>query len=131
VADVNGDGIPDIILTEAETLPARAAWFEGPDWVMHPIRDDLCHAHSLEVADFNGDGTLDILIAEMNLGRKDDPKLYIYLNDGAGNLEEQVFENPIGTHESKVGTFGDNPRPSVVIKPFQPHNRIELWENVT
>ena len=37
----------------------------------------------------------------------------------------------LGTSNFKVGIFGDNPRPSVVIKPYQPHNRIELWENVT
>ena len=131
VADMNGDGIPDIVLAEAETLPGRAAWFEGPDWRMHPLRDDLCHGHSLEIADFNGDGTPDIFIGEMSLGKKDVPQLYFYLNDGKGNFTETAFDNPIGTHESKAGDIGNTGRPSIVVKPYRPHNRIELWENVT
>ena len=62
VADLNGNGNPDIILSEAETYPGRFAWFEWPDWKMHVLRDDLNHAHSLEVADFDGDGTIDIFV---------------------------------------------------------------------
>lgn len=131
VADVNGDGIPDIVLTEAEVKPARVAWFEGPDWKMHLLRDDLCHAHSLQVADFNGDGTPDIFVGEMNLGKKDVPQLLFYLNDGKGNFTEQAFDNPPGTHESKAADIGNTGRLSIVTKPYYPHNCIELWENVT
>ena len=130
VTDVNGDGIPDIILAEAETFPGRIAWFEGPDWKMHMLRDDLTHGHSLELADFNGDGTLDIFLGEMSLGKKEVPQLYFYLNDGSGNYTEQAFDNPIGTHESKVGDFG-NGKPSVVIKPYHPNNRVDLFVNTT
>lgn len=131
VADVNGDGIPDIIISEAETSPGRLAWFEGPDWKTHLLRDDLNHGHSLEVADFNGDGTLDIFVGEMNLGKKEIPQLYFYLNDGRGNFKEVSFDNPIGTHDSKVGDIGNTGKPSIIVKPYNPHNRIELWKNIT
>ncbi len=47
------------------------------------------------------------------------------------NSERQVIHvDPIGTHESKLGDFG-NGKPSVVIKPYRPHNRVELFVNVT
>ncbi|MDP6777739.1 MAG: hypothetical protein QGI83_13355 [Candidatus Latescibacteria bacterium] len=46
-------------------------------------------------------------------------------------FERQLIDaNPIGTHESKLGDFG-NGKPSVVIKLFRPHNRVELFLNVT
>jgi hypothetical protein len=131
VADVNGDGILDLIFSEAETFPGRLAWFEGPDWKIHLLRDDLNHGHSLEIADFNGDGTPDIFVGEMNLGKKDVPKLYFYLNDGRGNFTEMAFDNPIGTHDSKAGDIGNTGKPSIIIKPYNPYNRIELWQNVT
>ena len=132
VADLNGDGALDIVLSEAETSPAKLAWFEGPDFkTMHLLRDDLFHVHSLAVADFNGDGTPDIFAGEMNLGRHPGtPKLLFYLNDGRGNFEETAIDCPQGTHEAKVADIGNTGRPSIVGKPYQPHRQIDLWENM-
>ena len=125
------DGFEAKVREVLETFPGRIAWFEGPDWKMHTLRDDLNHGHSLEIADFNGDGTIDIFVGEMSLGRKEVPQLYFYLNDGKGNLTEMAFDNPIGTHDSKAGDIGNTGKPSIIIKPYNPHNRVELWENVT
>ena len=85
----------------------------------------------MEIADFNNDGTPDIFIGEMNLGKKEVPKLYFYLNDGKGNFTEQSFDNPIGTHESKAGDIGNTGKLSVIVKPYNPNNKVVLWENVT
>ena len=95
VADLNGDGIPDIVLCEAETHPARLAWFEAPDWKMHPLRSDIFHGHSLAVADFNGDGLPDIFVGEMGLGRNPKPRLIIYVNKGGGEFQEIVIQEGI------------------------------------
>jgi hypothetical protein len=131
VADLNGDGILDIVLCEAETHPARLAWFEGPHWEAHPLRDDIFHGHSLAIADFNGDGLPDIFGGEMGLGRNPDPKLIIYLNQGEGQFREVIIQRGIPTHEAKVGDLTGNGRPDIVGKPYQPERHVDVWFNET
>jgi hypothetical protein len=129
VGDLNGNGTLDVVLSEAEVHPARIAWFEGPDWEMHLLRDDLFHLHSLALADFNGNGLLDIFAGEMGLGRNPDPKLLVYLNRGEGQFEEAIIEHGIPTHEAKVGDLTGNGRPDIVGKPYQPESHIDVWFN--
>ena len=131
VADINGDGQLDILLSEGETHKARVLWLEGPDFTkQHILRDDLFNPHSLEVADFTGNGSLDIFTGEMHLNKNQNPKLVLFLNDGKGNFEEQVIDCPQGTHEAKVGYFGESKRPVIVGKPYEPYNQVDMWEIV-
>lgn len=132
VADINGDGKLEIILAEGESYPGKLLWCGGPDFQdVHVLRDDLCHPHSLEVADFNNTGSLDIFVGEMHLNKNTSPKLYIYLNDGAANFDVLEIDCPQGTHEAKVADIGNTGRMSIVGKPYMPYNQIDLWENVT
>ena len=133
VADLNSNGVLDLVFCEAESAPAQLLWFEGPDFKRsHVLRTDLFHVHSLAIADFNGNGFPDIFAGEMNFGRHPGvPRLLIYLNDGKGNFTETIIECPQGTHEAKVADIGNTGRPSIVGKPYTPHNQVDLWENVT
>src|SRR5690242_6056194 len=60
VADVNGDGKPDIVAIN----PTQAVWFENPTWEKHVIldgatkKDNVCMA----AADIDGDGKLDLAL---------------------------------------------------------------------
>ena len=130
VADLNGNGIVDVVLSEAEVYPARRAWFEGPDWKMHLLRDDLFHVHSLAIADFNGDGLPDIFAGEMGLGRHPgEPQMLIYLNRGGAQFKEVVIQRGVPTHEAKVGDLTGDGRPDIVGKPFDPERHIDVWFN--
>jgi hypothetical protein len=130
VADLNGDGTLDLVMSECESEMGRLAWFEGPSWRMHIIADDLFNPHSLQLADFNGDGHADIFVGEMGLGRNPQPKLLIYLNDGGGIFDELLIDSEHPTHEAKLIDIGHAGRPSIVGKPFHPGNQVDLWENL-
>jgi len=128
VGDLDGDGRPEVVLSEGESDPARLAWFSGfPDWQAHVLRTDLFHPHSLALADMTGDGRLDIFVAEMGLGKKADPKSIVYVNKGNGEFEEVVVAQGHPAHHNRVGVIGDAALPSIVGKPYNPENRVELW----
>ena len=60
VADVNGDGKPDVIALSTETN--RVDWFENPTWKPHPVARTPKNI-DLAVHDIDGDGRLDIALA--------------------------------------------------------------------
>ncbi|MBO3803335.1 MAG: VCBS repeat-containing protein [Candidatus Brockarchaeota archaeon] len=130
VADLNEDGFPDLIMSEGESDRGRLAWFEGPDFKIHVIRDDLFHPHSLGVADFDMDGHLDFFVGEMGLGRNPNPKLMIYLNDGTGSSSEFLVDSEHPTHEAKAIDVGNDGAMDIVGKPFHPPPRVDLWRNL-
>ena len=131
VADLNGDGILDLVMSEGESDSGRLAWFEGQDWTMHVIDNNLFHPHSLGVADFNKDGHMDIFVGEMGLGRNLHPRLLIYLNEGNGSFTEFLLDSEHPTHEAKVADIGNTGAIDIVGKPFYPKNQVDLWENMT
>ncbi len=113
VADFNQDGMPDIVLTEAEIPDARLSLFlrkneDGTGmWEEIFIDEGLDAPHSLVVADFNKDNLPDFLIGEMTAGGWDfplnpNPKIFLYLNKGEGKFEKSVLYEGWGVHEMRL-----------------------------
>jgi len=133
VGDIDGDGRPEIVMSEGESHPARLAWFgNAPRFDQeHVLADDLFHPHSLALADFTGSGRLDIFVAEMGLtNHPGKPKLMIYENLGGGRFERHVISRGIPTHSAQVGDIGRTGRPSIVGKPWFPEHHVDLWLNL-
>ena len=128
-ADLDGDSRLEIVLCEGESNPGRLVWLKGPSWTVHPLRDDLFHSHSLQIADLSGDGLPDILVGEMGLGQNKNPRLFVYVNLGSGRFEENLISEGIPTHEAKVGDLKGDGRPAIVGKSYAPERHIDVWWN--
>lgn len=99
IADVNGDGWPDIVAV-SEAPFARgyipkgvlvAINREGKDWDIRLLKDSLhIYSDSLSLGDIKGDGKLDIAIAPLT--EIQDLKKALWLGDGRGGFSYYPFD---------------------------------------
>jgi FG-GAP-like repeat len=86
IADINGDGRQDVVVSE-EANPANVYWFEAPldpvngTWIRHTVATGLAEVDSMSVSDMDHDGHLDIVLGEI-FGSK---RVIIYQNANAGS----------------------------------------------
>ncbi|RPJ19530.1 MAG: VCBS repeat-containing protein, partial [Planctomycetaceae bacterium] len=140
VADINGDGRPDVVLSPSELAgnSYRLSWFEAPDnprqasWTEHIIADPIeCVIHGLATGDFNGDGAVDVAISEMHQG-KDPDEVVIFISRNAGiDWQKQVLSTK-GSHYIRAGDIGSDGDMDLVGANWSgPYQLVELWENTS
>lgn len=145
LADLNGDGRPDVIATEEMqdlTLPAHLYWFENPsDPMTGSWKRNIVARHrslnSMDIGDLDGDGTPDIVVAEHTDLRKSDGApdnlTVIYLNrKGAGAWVPHVIER--GPHSSHLGArlidLDKDGVPEIVSIAWNQHRHVHLWKGL-
>jgi len=69
VADIDGDGKPDVVAL-GETAAGQVAWYKNPTWKRYPISIDQTKNNiDLAIHDMDGDGELEIALAsDLQLG---------------------------------------------------------------
>src|SRR5262245_37866247 len=121
VADVDGDGWPDIIIPKP-TLPGSAGddvfWYRNPgktggDWVEHHIGSTgrSSGAHDVEVGDFNKDGKIDVAV-NAGLFIQNNPDSWTFVDIGRGGQEGTGIGNILG--DGYLDVVGPGEKGSVV-----------------
>jgi hypothetical protein len=108
-ADVNGDGIPDLVRTAALYTAGVGVLLGNGDGTFQPVQINIGSAYGVVAADFNGDGKLDLAVGGNG--------------PGAGIL----FGNGDGTFQPVVYFYGDgSPAFSPALADFNNNGRADL-----
>jgi hypothetical protein len=131
VADVDGDGQLEVVITESEIGQARLAILKAKDknhaWRSRVLIDrdqDMRAFHTLQLVDLDGDGELEIFTAEMENGKTDGilakPKwMALSRTPGDAWISEVVFDSNLGTHSAGVGDFDGDGKLDLVGKVWR------------
>lgn len=140
VADINGDGRPDVVLAPAEQH-GRLSWYEAPEdpingkWIEHVIDDDVDYVHGLGVADMDLDGNVDVVISEMHRSgyqpdRPSRQRVCIYLNLGKGFKWERQIIATTGSHNLRLADIDNDGDIDIIGANWGgPYHPVELWRN--
>lgn len=138
LADITGNGRPDILILESEYMEGRFSWFENrllddgeQSWVEHQIDKGLVYGHSLDVQENNNETK--ILVAEMAKGGWDAPynydaRIMEYKTVNKGNSWQQIIlEEGQGTHQAIINDFDNDGIKEVIGKEWDKPG-VHVWK---
>lgn len=135
LADINGDGKLDVVLSETNLGSSGNAlyWFAQPasatnsNWPRTTIASNAGSLNSMDVADFNGDGKPDVVSGE----HRGALAVTIYKNNGNGatwtaQQVSQGRESHLGARTADLDGDGDT---DIVSIAYDANAVVHLWRN--
>ena len=129
VADINGDGQPDILVTNGSGKQGLGVLIGNGDGTFHPvITYDVGEKYvsSLAVADFNSDRKLDVVVSDCSAGQytcQANGSVSVLLGNGDGTFQSSVIFSSGGWFSMGVAVAdlnGDG-RPDVLVANCAPN----------
>jgi hypothetical protein len=128
VADVDQDGIADLVYAPKEDNVSEIAWYSAADptstWSRHVVAP-AGWVHEFAVADFDGAGRVDIAFAEMSPGPT--RRVGVFLQDGQGEFTLELLAES-GSHNIVVGDLGSDCDLDIVGANWEAPP-VQIWEN--
>lgn len=154
ICDVNGDGRPDIVVTDSEYLDGRLSWYENrltssvadaarggrETMVEHVIDTGLYYSHSLHPIRDETSGDVRIMVGEMTTGGwvsayRYESGVYEYRSgDGGVTWRQDVVSRNQGTHEAVLSDIDGDGELEVVGKTWGMHRKlpaVQVWKRVS
>ena len=142
LADITGNGRPDIVIVESEYINGRMSWFENrmtedPEnpWIEHPLDSGMVYAHSFQAKKKND--SIQFFLAEMAAGGWWQPvnwnaRLILYSPQENGKeWNKKLLYKGAGTHQALMYDIDDDGRDEIVGKEWGDHTglqRVQIWK---
>lgn len=139
VADIDGDGRPDVVLSHSEMENYPVSWYNAKDpkaqWIEHPIDPDYGWCQTLDVGDVDGDGDLDLLTGRFtrpsppDVPEPHDIRIYYNRGDGLGRWAKQVIRKDGGIYFGHLADMDADGDLDIAGPRSYWRGPIEIWLN--
>jgi Bacterial Ig-like domain (group 3)/FG-GAP-like repeat len=122
IADVNGDGKPDLIVA-VDTTHVEVFLGNGDGTFQSGVPYDASGARSVAVADLNHDGKLDLVVAGATSGHPSSGMVSVLLGNGDGTFQPAVtYDSGVSSggwaNSVAVADFNGDGRPDLVVANY-------------
>ena len=128
VADINEDGLPDIIFSVQRESSGIRAFLNQPNrrWVSHKGPIEINKYEGIKTADINGDGHLDIVAA--NATSATQGGIQVWLGDGKGNWPVETGPTISGKYmDVFAADINQDGNPDLIGAGWGTYGAIRVW----